>query len=228
MVSSSQAYLIHSRKYTDSKLIIELLTEDFGKISGVLRIPNTKKQPYRLPQVFHRFFVSWKSSNSLASIQKLEKLPHNFALVGRDSFCGLYVNELVQRLCVEHEDYQGLFDQYEYVLNALAKAQQQSHSQEQALRLFEFYLLEVLGYGFDFNVDVLGEPIELSRHYVYEGGFSQVDEFFPRSLSGEMLRNIAQYDWNNPDVLRVAKHLTREALRPLLGSKPLYSRELFF
>jgi len=38
---------------------------------------------------------------------------------------------------------------------------------------------------------------------------------------------LAAGDFTDPDVLKTAKNISRKALAPLLGSKPLKSRELF-
>ncbi|MEL0635045.1 DNA repair protein RecO, partial [Pseudoalteromonas carrageenovora] len=46
-------------------------------------------------------------------------------------------------------------------------------------------------------------------------------------FSGKQLNSIANPDFSQSDVLYMAKQLSRYILKPLLGSKPLKSRELF-
>lgn len=96
------------------------------------------------------------------------------------------------------------------------------------LRSYEFQLLELLGYGVDFSFDASGEPIDEKQTYSYfpEFGFLVQDD--NRSgFSGLQLNAIANHDFSQTDVLYMAKQLSRYLLKPLLGNKPLKSRELF-
>jgi DNA repair protein RecO (recombination protein O) len=96
------------------------------------------------------------------------------------------------------------------------------------LRSYEFQLLELLGYGVDFSFDASGEPIDERQTYSYfpELGFLMQQD--TRSgFSGAQLKAIANHDFSQSDVLYMAKQLSRYLLKPLLGNKPLKSRELF-
>jgi DNA repair protein RecO (recombination protein O) len=46
-------------------------------------------------------------------------------------------------------------------------------------------------------------------------------------FSGQHIQAIAARDFTVPEVKQTAKRITRILLKPLLGSKPLMSRELF-
>jgi DNA repair protein RecO (recombination protein O) len=48
-----------------------------------------------------------------------------------------------------------------------------------------------------------------------------------KGWKGEVLKAIGQQQWQQNDVLKTAKQLSRLLLAPLLGSKPLSSRALF-
>ena len=46
-------------------------------------------------------------------------------------------------------------------------------------------------------------------------------------FSGAVLLDIRRRDFSGPEVRRAAKWLARQLLQPLLGDRPLASRELF-
>jgi DNA repair protein RecO (recombination protein O) len=96
------------------------------------------------------------------------------------------------------------------------------------LRSYEFQLLELLGYGVDFSFDADGEPIDDTQTYSYfaEVGFA-VQHDSRSGFTGSQLNAIANHDFSQADVLYMAKQLSRYLLKPLLGNKPLKSRELF-
>lgn len=86
----------------------------------------------------------------------------------------------------------------------------------------------------DFTEDVEYEmPIEAEKHYVLqpEFGFCALPDDVPNSytrkgLPGSELLALAQGEFT-PMSKRVAKVLCRDLLKPLIGDKPLKSRELF-
>jgi DNA repair protein RecO (recombination protein O) len=47
-----------------------------------------------------------------------------------------------------------------------------------------------------------------------------------RAVPGQWVINMLNEEWD-PNSLKTAKWITRQALQPLLGNKPLKSRELF-
>ena len=86
----------------------------------------------------------------------------------------------------------------------------------------------------DFTEDVEYEmPIEAEKHYVLqpEFGFCALPDDVSNShtrkgLPGSALLALAQGEFT-PMSKRVAKVLCRDLLKPLIGDKPLKSRELF-
>ena len=145
-------------------------------------------------------------------------------LQGKALFSAMYLNELLVRLLKPEESCEILFEDYERALAELASGQ----PVEVALRRFEKRLLQALGYSLSFpDVD--------TTEFFY---FSMDCEWLPlsdgitrqqqaRSFRASELQAIARDDYQDADVLRAAKRLMRLALAPLLGDKPLHSKELF-
>jgi DNA repair protein RecO (recombination protein O) len=100
------------------------------------------------------------------------------------------------------------------------------------LREFEFRLLAELGYGLDFSIDARN-GCEIAAHELYEchvqEGFFAAAPSAPAQflLKGEWLQAIAAGDYADATTRLAAKNLSRRLLRPLLGSRPLNSRQLF-
>ena len=218
------AYLIHARKISDSRLLVDFLTRDYGVVGAIARAPSKKKSPHSL---FRPALVSWLGNNSLKTITDYELNNHNVSvLTGAPLFCGFYLNELLQRLMPKGEACERLFDLYQHSLAVLAA----ESDPEPVLRRFEFLLLEELGYAIDFTHDALtGEPLNTASHYYLDvaQGFTLLGQAHWPCYSGQALIAIAGGDYSHVDTKRTAKQLSRLLLKPLLGSKALKSRELF-
>jgi DNA repair protein RecO (recombination protein O) len=121
----------------------------------------------------------------------------------------------------------GVFSAYEQALVSLSE----QGDIEVTLRQFEFALLDEMGLLPDFTTDVEYEmPIEEngSYHFQADAGFVQMPEHIQgnRGFPGTALLSLAQGEFT-PLSKKVAKVLCRDLLKPLIGDKPLKSRELF-
>lgn len=225
-----RAYLLHLRRYTDTRSIIELFTEYLGRVAVVAR-SGGKRSPNYLH--FKPAQVSWRGQGELKTLISFESLPMLSApLAGTASFCGLYVNELVQRLVPVADPCLTLFQSYETCLAQLGSAASNG-ALEAALRRFELCLLAEMGVGLEFtHCAGSGEPIDPEGAYrwVQESGFelsSEAPAPKRRVFAGQDLLAIAAGDFSTPQTLRAAKTISRLSLGPLLGGKPLKSREFF-
>ena len=100
---------------------------------------------------------------------------------------------------------------------------------EPLLRAFEWRLLDDLGYGFELNNDLHGEPIAADGMYrlQVDAGLERVYLLQPGLFQGTELLAMSEADWSAPGALSAAKRLMRQALAVHLGGRPLVSRELF-
>lgn len=126
---------------------------------------------------------------------------------------------------------------------------------EAGLRRFELSYMRLLGYGVDFAYCVdTANSVEANSYYSFDSfiGFSlkaegissageltnvagrtitsAAEQTFDKSLNyipGDILLAIANDRFEDLAVLRYAKLICRELLKPMLGGKPLRSRELF-
>ena len=227
-VDLQPAYLLHSRPYRDSSLIIDCLTPDYGRLGLVVKgARSTKSRQRHLYQSFKPLLISWRGRSDLKNLIYAEENGQSCSLVGNYLFSGLYINELLTRLLPERDSCEGVYKLYQQTLQTL----QLQPPLEPTLRSFEFALLSELGYAVDLQFEADGvTALDTGASYQWmpELGWSRsLDTQRADVFSGSALQAIASGDYQEEFNLQAAKRLSRLLLRPLLGDKPLRSRELF-
>jgi DNA repair protein RecO (recombination protein O) len=165
------------------------------------------------------------------TLTHVEMQERAISLQGNCLFAGLYLNELLSRLLQKGDAHATLYTQYAETLSVLRTPP----LAEKTLRSFEKRLLEALGYGLLFKQAEEGSQHFLPDQYycfIPDQGFVQQSAAHAQQVNssvflGETLLSIANEAWENEVCLAAAKRLTRCVLMPLLGTRPLYSRQLF-
>lgn len=230
-VEEQAAYLLHSRKYTDTRIIVELLTLEYGRISAVFRKNN--KRPTAM-QTFAPLLVNWHGKSSLKTLTHVESQGYAVQLDSIALYCGFYLNEILMRSLPQEDSVEPIFHLYKKTIKSLAAndSAKVSLQLEQDLRLFEIALLEILGFGINFFEDVNQEIIEAKDDVFYrfnEGsGFVKDNSSSKNLFPASIIVAIRDSEMNDRTTLLYAKKLCRTALKNLVGDKPLKSRELFF
>ena len=227
-----RAYILHLRPYTDSRVIIEFLTCHQGLIHAVARKPG--KRDRAKFEAFQPVNIELIGASELTTLRYCEQVAESspVALLGTSLFCGLYLNELLQKLLPPGESFANLFYFYEITLQHLRRGTTQKEF-EAALRQMEFFLLAELGFALDFSscctTDLSVKADQVYRYRVGEG-FSEIEantKTYDTLIPGAHLLALANAEFTDPDVLKTAKIIARKALASLLDGRPLKSRELF-
>lgn len=228
------AFLLHSRKISDSRLLVDFLTRDFGVVGAVARAPSKKKSAF---SVFSPALISWVGGKPLKTLTDYELAQYApSALFGNALYCGFYINELLQRLMPKGESCPAVYDAYQKTLarlNAISRTESSASvliQVEPLLRELELLVLEELGYLVDFGTDAnTGEPLEKNKSYYLDihSGFSEVGNPAWPVFDGAAIAAMAERNFTAPQHRSAMKRMMRILLLPLLGSKPLKSRELF-
>ena len=231
-VLAQPTYVLHTRDYRDSSLLVELLTPDYGRVSGVVKGVRAATQSARrrraMLQPFVPLLVDWSGKTDLKSLLQMESCGPPLQLQGHPLFSAIYVNELITRLVHHYEVNKSLFVHYQAVITSLAA----QPSLDVVLRRFELWLLQDLGYGVDFTSDCQsGEPLDINAHYFFDPEMGFLSAVFApndkrESFLGRDLLAIADDDFDD-QARRAAKAICRQAIAYRLGGKPLKSRELF-
>jgi DNA repair protein RecO (recombination protein O) len=226
------AYVLHSRPYRDTSLLVDFFTPAYGRIAAVARgVRQRKTRTRSLLNPFTRLLISLQGKTDLKLLAAVEADNHFVNLQGQQLYSGFYLNELLMRLLPEMDAHENLFESYQVSLNEL----QDARAVEPVLRHFELTVLEDLGYGIDFERDAeTGEVIQAQAHYRFElqKGFTRAssEESYPGReliLPGAVIAGIAQRDFSENATRLFAKQLCRQMLKPLLGNRSLNSRALF-
>ncbi|HIA8356451.1 TPA: DNA repair protein RecO [Klebsiella pneumoniae] len=223
-----RAFVLHSRPWSETSLMLDVFTEESGRVRLVAKGARSKRSNLKgALQPFTPLLVRFGGRGEVKTLRSAEAVSQAMPLSGITLYSGLYVNELISRV-LEHETrFSELFFDYLHCIQALAGA---SGSPEPALRRFELALLGHLGYGVDFlHCAGSGEPVDDTMTYRYreEKGFIASLVIDNNTFTGHHLKALASREFPDVDTLRAAKRFTRIALKPYLGGKPLKSRELF-
>jgi len=194
------------------------------------RAPKSDKKSLLQPLQAVNFELSGRGT--LRYLGRIESTARSYSLSQQSLFCAFYLNEVLNRALPESEVFTRLFQQYELSLNMLQQLSSTEYKLvdiEPILRSFEFVLLEELGYLPDFTYDSQNEAeIVPDKHYslINEIGFVECDKYQSFTISGKDILAIDNNDWQSSS-LKAAKKISRIALHPILGNKPIKSRELF-
>ncbi len=225
------AYILHSRPYRDTSLLLEVFTAEQGRLSLVAKGARRRARGgsnASLLQPFTPLLLSFSGRSEMKTLTHVEAVGAAPGLRGERLFSGMYLNELLVRLLHRHDPHPALFAAYGAALDALAEAAQP----DPVLRSFEWRLLEDLGYSFPLVAD--GESGEALRDDAWYGYTPEVglvelvagpDSQRP-AYRGVDLLSLSRGEFGG-GARQTAKRLMREALATHLGGAPLKSRELF-
>ncbi|WP_339867936.1 DNA repair protein RecO [Pseudohongiella nitratireducens] len=227
-IDMQPAFVLHTRPYRDTSLLVDFLTRDHGLLRAVARgVAGSSKRSKTRMMSFQPYLVTLSGKTELLSLYQSEYAGNAITLKSDPLFSAMYLNELLVRTLQVNEGHAHVFIRYGQALSGL----QSGHAIESVLRRFEWRLLEELGYGID------TDDLDPALSYDFEdaAGLVFVDHETVPGLSfpGHLLQRFAcwvEEEGDRPledELASFAKVLMRRRLAPLLGDKPLLSRKLF-
>lgn len=227
-VQLEPSYILHSRPYRESSLILEAFSRAHGRSGLVARGARGSRSRWKnMLQPFRPLLLSWNQRGELGTLTAADQVASPPALAGEPLFCGIYANELLVRFLQRSDPHPGLFERYQALLAELAAGS----PPQPVLRLFEFRLLEAAGFGLQLEYEYDShQPLEAQCRYEYVPGSGPLrrhdGEDSDKLVSGAAL--IALRDGEAAaSHLRELKYLMRRLIRYHLGDKPLKSQSLF-
>lgn len=235
-------YILHTRAYRDTSLLVDALTHTFGKISVVAKgVRKSGRHQRYLLQPFIPVLLSWQGKSTLKTLVGIEAAEEstntvtpvnlNGGLSGHKLYSAMYINELLAYLLPQYAPCTDIFDHYQQLLNQFMY---DDVAIEPCLRHFELMLLDELGCGINFYHDAdSGHDLEADQYYIFfqHHGFvaakSNPEDNRGGYFLGKTLLNIHHRDFSEKTTCQAAKVLVRIALRPHLRGRELKSRELF-
>jgi len=193
-VSNESAYVLHRYDWSESSLILDVFTRQYGRVALVARgakKPSSSLRPILLPlQPLHIAFGGDAEIRNLKSAewQGGHVMPSGDALLS-----GYYLNELLMRMLAREDPHPVLFDAYSATVQLLAS--QSMDTLQLALRAFELRLLRDIGLlpMLDAETATL-RPLEAHTRYVLvaEAGLRQAHGDDRASLPGEQWQALQQ------------------------------------
>lgn len=218
-----KAYVLHTRRFRDSSLIVELLTREQGRVACIAQGALKARRGDARPQPFVPLRVNLRGRGEMQTITTAEAAGPAGVLSGRRLFCGLYLNELLVYLTARNDPCEGVFDDYEEALGQL----QSGSEEEPVLRRFEVRLLRHLGHGLVLDIDDRGQPLDADTRYTYVFEAGVVARDSADSVRGSTLGALDSGEFGNPETLQEARRFMRRVINHYLEGRPLRSRELF-
>lgn len=162
-ITAQPAFVLHSRPWRETSLLVEVLTADYGRMGLVARgVTVPKNHVLRAAlQPLQAIRVDAVQQGELARLVSAEAVDAAPRLLGEAMLAAFYINELALRL-VPRDDPQGdLFGVYARTRERLRMGEPLAWT----LRRYERDLLEALGVGFAFDMDGEGSPIDPAARY---------------------------------------------------------------
>ena len=235
------AYVLHRHDWSESSLIIDLLTREQGRLviaAKGARRPYSQQRAVLLP--FQRILVTLgrlptgADGGEVQTLRSAEWGGGAAMLTGSALFSGFYLNELLMKLLARHDPHAALFDCYAATLATLADPDEARG--QAALRAFELILLRELGVLPELNlVTSTQQALRADAAYTLAPEAGVVDSRGNAELSGARLTGLqAALQHGSVAALQTAclgalpelKTVLRTLLHYHLGESPLRSRQV--
>jgi len=222
--NNDNCFLLHQRSYGETSIIADVFTQKSGKISFIAKgakKPKSKFFGYLVP--FQKLKITYSGRSELKTLTSIDRdLASNSNTFSKVSYSLLYINELLMKLLPKDAKHEELFVLYDEFLKKI----NQNNNLEISLRHFELDLLDMLGYGFDYESEIdSNEPIEAELSYVFvsERGFRKSNS---SSFKGKDILSIKKRKLEDVP-LKYLKEITTKAIGICLEGKDLTSRKIF-
>ena len=222
--NNDNCFLLHQRSYGETSIIADVFTQKSGKISFIAKgakKPKSKFFGYLVP--FQKLKITYSGRSELKTLTSIDRdLASNSNTFSKVSYSLLYINELLMKLLPKDAKHEELFVLYDEFLKKINK----NNNLEISLRHFELDLLDMLGYGFDYDSEIdSNEPIEAELSYVFvsERGFRKSNS---SSFKGKDIVSIKKRKLEDVP-LKYLKEITTKAIGICLEGKDLTSRKIF-
>lgn len=233
-VNHQPAYLLHARPWSETSLLIDVFTRDYGRFRLLSKGARRRKTGNRaLLQSFQPLSISWSGKRGLGTLIGVEAVRPRPRLRGQHLVSAYYMSELLFKFLHAHDAHESLYEAYDSAVEALSG----ELDPESVLRGFECSLLSEVGYGLLLEHDAHSrEPIEAGARYHYfpEKGPVRVQsdngiEGF--TVSGKTLQALYRRRFDSADVQRESKQLlrillTRQVDGQVFNTRTVYSQML--
>ena len=160
---SEPAFVLHTRLWRETSLLVEVLSVEHGRIGLVARgVQGPKKQVLRAAlQPLQAIRFDGEQRGELAQLRAAEAVDAAPVLRGDAALAAFYINELCLRLAPRQAPQPEMYAVYAQVREHLRDGQPLAWT----LRRFEREVLDALGVGLDYAVDGEGAVVDPAARY---------------------------------------------------------------
>lgn len=191
-ISDEPAYVLHRYDWSESSLILEVLTRHHGRVALVAKgakRPSSNFRPVLLP--LQPLRVTFGGDAEIRTLKGAEWVGGHVMPTGDALLSGYYLNELAMRLLARDDAHPALFDAYHAAVQVLASGQ--GEALQAALRAFELLLLREIGLLPVLDIQTLTlAPLDADTGYSLQpdGGLLQAQDGDRASLPGREWRRL--------------------------------------
>jgi DNA repair protein RecO (recombination protein O) len=224
-IEFAAGFVLHSRPYRDTSLIVDLFTRDYGRLSTFARAARGPRSRFAPLQPFRPLLLSWSGRGEAPTLTAAEgDGPPPAALAPGYLLSAFYLNELLLKLTIPHDPQRELYLHYEATLARFRGGA----PLEEVLRHFETCLLQLLGYGSELALEAGGRPVVAEAYYHFrpgEGVWPVAAGVTAGAVPGRVLLALAaEQPLTDPEGQRQARAVLRAALDHCLEGRELATR----
>ena len=229
-ITLEPSYVLHSRPYRESSLLLEVLSRSHGRVGLVARGARAARSRWKnVLQPFRPLLLSWIQKGELGTLTSADQVASPPALAGESLFCGLYANEVTTRFLQRSDPHPGLFEAYRQLVAELATGGQP----QPLLRVYEVRLLQAAGFGLQLDHEHgTSDGINANAWYSYVPESGPKRREYDAATAHELVSGAALLALKTGEIeeqyLQELKSLMRRLIRFYLGDKPLNSQSLFY
>lgn len=239
-VLQQPAYVLINRPYSETSLIAEVFTRDYGRLSLMAKGARRLKSRLRGSLIaFQPLLISWVGKGEMPTLTEAEVDRSEFSFIdnelrGDAMVCGFYCNELIVKLLHRYDSHRILFQRYHDTLMNLSKTGFEKRQQTgRVLREFEQSIISESGYAVDFNqqADQAGDIQQQGFYRFFAGrGFVAQTRSDSQTVSGRIVLALSESPPNDlsQQERAQARDLMRLILSATMSHSDIVSRSLFF
>jgi DNA repair protein RecO (recombination protein O) len=226
-VDREAGFLLHKRAYRESSALLEVFTQNYGRVGLVHRGSRRNVTRGDAMQPFYEMELSWSGRGELFTLTRYDVISGTGIDAASRVMCGLYLNELILHMMPRMLPCTDLYRCYAGTMSMMSGTQ----DLELLLRRFEMRLLVSTGYGLQLEHEAEHSlPIDPDCWYLYDYTRGPLKHAYssqsPNVISGKTLIWLRSLKTADKNSMREAKRLLRAIIDYHLDHRPLQSRNI--
>ena len=219
--TSDTAFIIHSRPYGETSVILDLLTEQNGMISVILKGAKRRKDVSQL-QPSREFLINISKAN-LPLLIKYE-LNKSYAIKKDYILLIIYFNELIYRLVPKNQPQKTLYNFYRNYMSYMSTT---DDHQDSVIIGFELLILKNIGYAVNSEIPI--DSVNKDDYFYYDKlrGFKKISDYYQGyKISGRDLSLLIKFDINSIEDKRTLRMIMKNIIVDIVNPKTIKSFDI--